>query len=86
MVPFYENDNSPIKKLDEPPALGRVPSHFVRVRLLCAVAEGASDLPGRLPKQQQYDLGRGCAFGFDHWHRQHRPRLQRASLRHDWHL
>jgi len=50
----YENDNSPIKKFNEPLAFARVPSHSVRARLLCAFAASASDLPTRLLNEQQY--------------------------------
>ena len=38
----YENDNSPIKKFNEPLAFARVPSHSVGARLLCAFAGGQS--------------------------------------------
>jgi hypothetical protein len=38
----YENDNSPIKKFNEPLAFARVPSHYAHARLLCAFAKSAS--------------------------------------------
>src|SRR6266849_8016572 len=51
----YENDNSPIKKFNEPPALPtRSASHSTRPDLLCACAASPRGLSRRLLNQQQH--------------------------------
>ena len=46
----YENDNSPIKKFNEPLACTRVPFHSVRTRLLCAFVGGSSTTTVTAPR------------------------------------
>src|SRR5713101_10092120 len=41
----YENDNSPIKKFNEPVAFARISSHRTNARLLWAFTAGASGYP-----------------------------------------
>src|SRR5205809_1205677 len=53
----YENDNSPIKKFNEPLAFARVPSHSAGARLLRAFAASASRLSRRLLNERQHCPG-----------------------------